>query len=312
MPTAKTKTTEKKPRKRAVANHRSFKLTKKKLKQIKPAASPVALLRRSVRMIRGNKAVFLGVIAVYSALSFVLIQGLGTTFSLGETKDQLEEVLGGDSDRLGTSFALFGYLLGTFGSQSADASGTYQVVLSLITALATIWLARQILSGEKPSLRDAYYKGMYPLIPFLLVLLVIGLQLLPAVIGNFIYSTVIGQGLAVTGLEKVLWLVIFLLLSLLSLYMITSSIFALYIATLPDARPMQALRSARDLVLHRRLGTLARIMFLPLVMLIVATILFVPLVMFASVVVEPLFLIASAFGLVFTNLYMYNLYRSLL
>lgn len=312
MPAAKAKTTPKKPRKRTVANHRTLKLTKKKLKQVKPAASPIFLMRRSLRMVRDNKSVFLGVVAIYSALSFVLIQGLGSTFSLGETKDQLEEVLGADSDRIGTSFALFGYLLGTFGSQSADTSGTYQVVLSLITALATIWLARQVLSGEKPSLRDAYYKGMYPLVPFLLVLLVIGLQLLPAVIGNFIYSTVIGQGLAVTGLEKLLWLIIFLLLSTLSLYMVTSSLFALYIATLPDARPVQALRSARDLVLHRRLGTLARIVFLPLILLIGATIIFVPLVMFASVAVEPLFLVASAFGLVFSNLYMYNLYRSLL
>jgi hypothetical protein len=301
-----------KPRKRQLADHRSFKLTKKRIKQAKPLDPPLVLIKNSVSTFMANKRTFFGITLVYTLLSFVLIQGFGSTFSLNETKQQLEEVLGGESSRVSTSFALFGYLLGTFGSQSTDTTGTYQLILTLITALATIWAARQIASGGKPLLRDAYYKGMYPLVPFILVALVIGLQLLPAVFGNFLYSTVISQGLAVSGLEQFIWLLFFILLSLLSLYMITSSVFALYISTLPDTRPVQALRSARDLVLHRRLSVLARIILLPIVLLLAAIIIFVPLVMFIPIIVEPLFLIGSAAVLVFYNLYMYNLYRSLL
>lgn len=300
------------PRKRPVAKHRNFKLTKKRIKQPKPLVSPIKLIRDTFAGILSNKKYFGGVSLIYAATSFVLIQGFGSTFNISETKQQLQEVLGDSGERLSTSFALFQYLVGDFSSQSVDTSGTYQIVLTLVTMLATIWLARHIAAGDKPQLRDAYYKGMYPIIPFLLVMLVIGIQLLPAVVGNFIYATVIGQGLAVTGLEKVIWLLLFLLLSLLSLYMITSSVFALYISTLPDTRPIQALRSARDLVMHRRLGIAARIILLPIILTVIALVVFIPLLMIAPVLVEPLFLVGTAIGLVFSTLYNYNLYRSLL
>lgn len=300
------------PRKRAVARHRSFKLTKKKIKQPKPILGPVILTRQSIAMLGNNKTLFFGAALIYAALSFILVQGLGATFNLTETKQQIDEVFGNSDAKISTSVTLFGYLLGSFGSQSVDTSGTYQVVLSLITMLAVIWLARQVMSGQKPQLRDAYYKGMYPIIPFLLVLLVIGLQLLPAAIGNFMYTMVISQGIAVSMIEKVLWLLLFLLLSLLSLYMVTSSIFALYIVTLPDTRPIQALKSARDIVMHRRLGIAARLLLLPILLIIIGLIIFVPLLMTVPVLVEPLFLVASAIALVYATLYSYSLYRSLL
>lgn len=94
-------------------------------------------------------------------------------------------------------------------------------------------------------MRDSYYKGMYPLVPFMLVLLVIGLQLIPLVFGNLIYSSVLQNGLAITVIEKVIWLFLFLMLALLSGYMMISSLFSLYIVTLPDMTPLRALRSAR-------------------------------------------------------------------
>lgn len=306
------KTDGKRVRRRAIVKHRTLKLTKKRLKAPKPLIPPFSLLRSSTKTILANKRLFIGIALIYSLLSFVLIQGLGSTFNLNETKQQLEEVLGGEGSQIGTSFALFGYLVSTFGSQSADTTGTYQMILSLVTALATIWSVRQIASGERPTIKNAYYKSMYPLVPFAIVILAIGLQLLPAVFGNFLYSTVTGHGLAVTALESVVWLCIFLLLGILSLYMVSSSIFALYIVSLPDTGPLQALRSARALVLHRRLSVLARVLLLPIILLIFAAVIFVPLVMFVPAVVEPLFLLFSAFCLVFTNVYMYNLYRSLL
>ena len=89
---------------------------------------------------------------------------------------------------------------------------------------------------------------MYPLIPFILVLLVCCLQLLPLIIGSSLYSLVVSNGIAVQPIEKFVWALLFASLALLSLYMITSSLFALYISTLPDMTPMKALRSARELV----------------------------------------------------------------
>jgi hypothetical protein len=153
---------------------------------------------------------------------------------------------------------------------------------------------------------------MFPLIPFLLVVLVIGLQLLPLVLGNGLYTIVIAGGIAVTALEQVLWYTIITLLALLSLYMIASSIFALYIVTLPNMTPIKALRSARELVHHRRWTIMRKVIALPIILLTIAAILLVPTIAFAPVLAQWLFFVITIASLPIIHAYMYNLYRSML
>ena len=49
--------------------------------------------------------------------------------------------------------------------------------------------------GPGPRVRDAYYRGMFPLVPFVLVLALIGLQLLPLVIGATLYNIAVTNGI---------------------------------------------------------------------------------------------------------------------
>ena len=171
---------------------------------------------------------------------------------------------------------------------------------------------RQVLSGKQPRIRDAYYKGMTPLIPFMLVLLVIGLQLLPLLIGSALYSMVMSNGIAVYFIEKLLWTLLFIGLALWSLYMISASVFALYIITLPEMTPVKALRSARELVRHRRWTVLRKILFLPLVLLLVTALIMVPIIILATVVVQWVFFGLTIFALLVVHGYAYTLYRELL
>ncbi len=53
---------------------------------------------------------------------------------------------------------------------------------------------------------------------------------------------------------------IFFLLAMLTLIYVKSSLFALYIVTLPDMTPMKALRSARELARYRRWTVLRKIL----------------------------------------------------
>jgi hypothetical protein len=144
------------------------------------------------------------------------------------------------------------------------------------------------------------------------VLFVIGLQALPALLGNLLLSVVLSGGLAITILEKSFFWLLFILLTLLSLYMLVSSLFALYISTLPDMAPMKALRSARGLVLHRRLSVGLRLIGLPIVVMIGYGIILVPLIFILPFAVVPMFLLLNSFCLFFVNAYLYNLYRALL
>ena len=182
----------------------------------------------------------------------------------------------------------------------------------MITSLAVIWALRQVLAGVRVRVRDAYYLGMYPLIPFILVLLVIAVQLLPLVIGGTIYGIVISNGIAVYTVEKLAFALLFILLALLSLYMLSSSLFALYIVTLPDMTPMKALRSARELVRHRRWTVLRKILCLPIILLIVAAVIMVPIIIVLTPLAQWVFFVLTMFAVAAVHTYMYTLYRELL
>jgi hypothetical protein len=143
-------------------------------------------------------------------------------------------------------------------------------------------------------------------------MLVIGLQLLPLVIGASLYSGVINNGIALYTAEKLAWALLCGLLGLLTLYMISSSIFALYIVTLQDMSPLQALRSARGLVRYRRWVVLRKLLCLPIILLIVAAILMLPIILVVTPLAPWIFFILTMFSLAAVHAYMYTLYRELL
>jgi len=288
--------------------HRSFRLEKRVKRVIKtPVPSSYRLLRSSGGLLKRNWKLFLGITGIYGLLTIVLVHGFGSGTDLSSIKSSLQGVNG-----VASAATLFSYLLGTSGSSSNAAGGTYQTFLLIITSLVTIWALRQVLAGKQIRIRDAFYKGTYPLIQFILVLFVVGLQLLPLLFGSWIYATVVGNGIATAPIEKIIWALMFFLLALLSLYMICSSLFALYIVTLPDMTPMKALRSARELVRYRRWLVLRKIIFLPVALFILAAVIMIPIILVATVLAQWVFFMLSMLVLIVVNTYMYLLYRALL
>jgi hypothetical protein len=320
MKATKTKVTKSQPapskvakkRVRSLPAHRTLRLSKKKLKQPQSIPSAWQLLKDTTSILKNNKKLFFGIAILNAVIAFLFIRGLSSSFDLVDVKHNVTDLVEGQSGKLYTAVAVFGYLVTTASSSVSDKASVYQLVWTVVTTLAIIWAVRQIKSGEKPRIRDTYYKGMYPLIPFVLVVIVICVQLIPLLFGNLIYATILQNGIAVSVLEKFLWFLLFMVLALLSAYMLISSLFSLYIVTLPDMTPLRALRSARELVLHRRLAISLRIIALPLIVLLVGALIFIPLIIFAAPVVEIIFLLLTGIGLIFIHTYMYLLYRSLL
>jgi hypothetical protein len=198
------------------------------------------------------------------------------------------------------------------GSTSSQETSLYQSILLVIASLALIWTLRQTYANKKVKPRQAFYKGMYPLVPFLLVAAVISLQMIPLLMGTLLYAYMIVGGIAVAGIEQAIWWIIIGLLVLLSLYMATSSVFALYIVTLPDMTPMKALRSARELVRFRRMMVMRKVLALPVLLLVFAAIIMIPLIIFITPVAEWIFLVLNMAVLAVVHAYMYALYRELL
>jgi len=273
------------------------------------------LFCKCLLIIWGRKRLFLGILLVYFVASLVLVKGLSVTNNLQDTKSGLDELVSGGWDKVLTGAALFSVLISGLNNPATEVGGAYQSILFVGASLAIIWALRQSLSQKKSykiQVRDAFYKGFYPIVPLLVVVVVMGIQMIPVAVANFLYSIMISGGLAVTALEKSLWLVLILMLLLLSVYMVCSSLFAVYIVTLPDIRPMQALRSARELVRFRRAMVIRRLIVLPLTLLFGVAVIVVPVIFLSPNIAEWLFFLLSMASLVVAHSYLYVLYRELL
>lgn len=303
---------EEKPAKTEFKSYQSFQLQKR----IKPQGLPslpgsFRLFIQALGVLKKHAKLFLGMAAVYGLLYLIFVQGLTALNGLDETKKALEQTLTGNFAGLAAGAALFAELLGKSSALGATAN-TYQFLITIIASLALIWALRQVYANNSPRIRDGFYFGMYPLVPFLLVLIVVVLQLLPFAIGGTIFNMIVNNGIAATGLEVALWGVGFFVLALVSLYLVTSSVFALYIVSLPDMTPLPALRSARQLVRGRRWQVMRKILFLPLALLVIAAAMMIPVLMFATAIAGWVFYAYMVLALAVSHSYMYRLYRALI
>ncbi len=297
---------------RKTPQYRSFRLHHRIKHPGKPIASWWVLFKKSLALISANKKQIAIFTAVYGLFSLVFVRGFGSSINSGNIEDSLASIVDEETSVLADGFTDFALLINGTATGSGELAQMYQAILLIISILALIWLYRQQQAGNSVTMKTAFYRGMYPLIPFVLVLFVVGLQLIPALIGNFLFAAVIQGGLAVGGLEQVLWFLFFGSTILLSLYMLSSSVMALYIVTLPEMTPMTALRQARELVRHRRFSVLRKSLAAILIMIALLFIIVLPIIFVAPIVAEWIFFLITILAVPFTVGYMFCLYRELL
>lgn len=293
--------------------YQSFRLSKRLRHPAGKLPSAWQILRDTVKVVRERKFLFGAIASVFAVLYVVLVRGFASS-DLTVVKDIIDNNEGGSGFQASTGFGLFVYLLGNSATPKTEVASLYQFILLVVVSLALIWAFRQVLADKplRPTMREAYYKGNAPFVPYMLILGVMALQLLPVLIGTSLYQQVVIAGLAVGSAESLAWLIVLIFSIILTVYMLCSSLFALYVVTLPDITPMQALRTARELVRHRRLEVLRKIAFLPFVLLLVGSIIFLPIIMYATAAAEILIFVYGLLCLVLAHGYMYQLYRKLL
>ncbi|MET1033066.1 MAG: hypothetical protein ABWX94_01040 [Candidatus Saccharimonadales bacterium] len=299
-----------KPQPTKLKRYSSFRLQKRIQADQPVVMGGFKIFKESFGLFRRNWKVFLGIVLIYGIVNVILVQSFAN-FSITEAKAALEDVFAGQWNQIAGSFSLFAYLVGTSSASNTQTAGVYRFILLLVTSLATIWALRQVYQDIRVRVRDAYYKGMYPIIPFVLVLAVIVLQLLPLAIGSYLYSFA-SKGAILGSVELVLWVTALFMLTLLSLYFISSSLFALYIVCLPNVTPMVALRSARNLVRHRRWTVMRRILLLPVMLFVVGAIIVVPIILYLTPAAIWVFFALNMIAIPVGHAYMYRLYRELL
>ncbi|MBX4197377.1 hypothetical protein KW801_02355 [Candidatus Saccharibacteria bacterium] len=283
---------------------------KKEVKTRKPFPGSFKLTWQVVKTLKQHWKTLGGIVLVYLILNIIFASGISnvsTTFS--NIKADLN-ASGGQN--LWHAAGGFASLVGSSGASGSSAGSALQSALFVIESLVIIWALRHLLSGQAVSVKLAYYRSMMPLIPFLLVIAVIIIQLLPVSIGATVLAAIATSVFTGTSVATAFSAVAFVLLAMWSLYMVSSSIFALYIVTLPDMQPRQALRSARDLVRFRRLIVIRKVLFLPLLILVTMGVVIVPLILYASSIVPAVFYVLSMVAILFVHTYLYSLYRGML
>ncbi len=270
-------------------------------------ANVFSLMARAILVLKGQFKLFLGITAIYGALNLLLVRGLSVGVNLASVKSALH-----GNGSLATGSTLFIYLLGGSGNAGSSNAGSYQTILIIIVSLALVWSLRQVYAGSKVRIRDGFYSGIYPLVPVILIMTVIGLELLPFIIGASVYSIVMNNHLAAGAIQDILWLALLILATTATMYMLCSSVFALYIVTLPGMTPMKALKNARELVKHRRYIVVRKLLFLPLSLIVFAAIVMVPIILVDIGLAGWIFFVISMGLLAVAHSYIYALYRELL
>ncbi len=306
--------------------HRSFRLTRRRDYKRSLALPGYWAFTNTVRaMLWKHKKLFGGLMAIYFLVALA-IGGFGQQDAYANLSSTLTKTGGELFQGNWGQVSQAGLLLVTSVTTGLTPNVTQaQSVLGGLAAffgwLATVWALRNVMAGRKVYVRDAIYSSGSPVISTVLVGFILMLQLFPIAIAILVYNAAIASELVSGGVEQMLLWLVLAMLGVLSLYWITSTIIGLVVVTLPGMYPFQAIRTAGDLVVGRRLRILFRLVWLACIVVITWALIAIPMILLDSwlkkvwPVVEwfptvPLtLLLLSAVTLIWAASYVYMLYR---
>lgn len=309
--------------------HRSFRKTKRRdyARSLK-LPGYLAFSNHVWKTIWKNRKVFILFALVYAVLTLLMV-GIASQDTYNTLTETLTTTGGqlftGGWGEIGKAGLLF--LTALSGGVSQNLTDIQQVSAGVITLLAwltSVWLLRNILAGHKVKLRDGLYNAGAPILSTFIIALLLIVQLLPFALALIGYSAAYATGLLAGGVEAMLFWIAATMLTILSLYWITSTIIALVVVTLPGMYPYQAIKTAGDLVVGRRLKILLRFLWMLASVIVVWAVIMIPLILLDSWLKSiwsaiswlptiPVVLLAlSAATIIWVSSYVYLLYRKVI
>lgn len=304
-------------RKKKKPEYQSFRLRKRiKPAAFKPIPSAWFLWKDSIKFIRHHwKKVGLFLL-IYMVLYVLFVRGLGSAIDFANVKQNLSEN-GSSANGLVRSLIFFSVLVSASSATNSDLAAAYQSIIFLVGSLAFIWLIRALHSKNSKSVRvkDSFYQGMQPLVPFILVFVVLALEMIPLSIGTYLLSMALSSA-GISVLETGMFILLAALISLVSLYLLSGTWSALYIVTLPKAEPWASVKASNKLISVQRWYVMRRLLALAMFVLSTAALLVIPLLLVLpdgfEYIAEYGFYIYVLVAFSVAHTYLYKLYKSLL
>ncbi len=292
--------------------YKSFKLQKRMKHPGGPLPSSWKLTKKTLFLLRQNKRNLFTFVLIYALLYLIFVRGFTTPVDIDGIREGFKNVLARDLPPIIVNFSVVTLMLESATSAAGELQSLYQVMFYILGSLSLIWLFRQQQAGNEVTMKDAWYRGMYPLVPFSLLALLLVVQSFPASIGNFLVTAVFNNDLAVTVIEQVTWLFLFGLLLILSAYLMTTTVVALFVSTLPEMTPKIALEKAKQMVKLRRMSIMRKIIGLATFLVIVFVAAVFPAIFVSAIFAQLVYFILTVLLLPYAVAYLFVLYRELL
>lgn len=306
--------------------HRSFQLTRRR-DYIRPLELPgnISFTAEVTRTLWKHKKTFI-LLAVVYVLLFALLVGVQSQDTYSTMSDTLKEtgseLFTGNWGAIGQAGLLF-LSIASFGvsDESTEAQQIFSVLVFLLIWLTTVWLLRNLLAGHKVKLRDGLYSAGSPLFAMAIIAVIIAIQLIPIAVVLIGYNAALASGLLAGGAASMLFWIGAALLVVLSLYWVTSSLFAMIIVTLPGTYPYQAMKAAGDIMVGRRIKLLLRWLWMGLMVILFWALVMLPIILLdmglkslwpaiqGLPIVPVAAILMAALTTIWVSAYVYLLYR---
>ncbi len=284
----------------------------KKSNPTKGYKSVFGLVKESALILSTNSKTFIKILLIYAIVYIVLVLGFSSPGTVSNISSSHQSGINNELSKLSSSFTSFGLLLNSSSPSSSNPSANvYGFILFIILSLVLIWTIREINQGNKVKVKEAYYNSMTPFIPFVIVLVIMSIQLIPISIAFVLYNYVIVGGIAVGVLEHLIWAIAIVFLAVISFYFLASSVFALLMTAIEGLTPMSSLRKAKQLVKGQRLTLSMKLIFLFLFISIVISLIMILDIITIPAIAPWLLQALLLVAIVFAYLYIFSLYREL-
>lgn len=275
--------------------------------------------------------IFLPLLLIFVGLYIFLIGAMSEN-TLADVKANVEQANKDVADgKIGTVGKAGLTLLGIISTGGLTTMNDAQVVIAVllftIIWLVTIYLARHLLAGHQEiKMRDGFYSALSPLVSTLVVGLIIFLEAIPIMLTIIVFQVALTTEFLSTPFYALLFFMFAALMITLSLYLLSSSFFAIIVVSAPGLYPLTAVRMAKNLIMGRRLRFLIRVFYLVIIVALLYLLLLMPAIILDGVLkaqfawlaeskipfVAIIQLTITVFIFIYLSIYFYLFYRALL
>ena len=275
--------------------------------------------------------IFLPLLLIFVGLYIFLIGAMSEN-TLADVKANVEQTNKDVADgKIGTVGKAGLTLLGIISTGGLTTMNDAQIVIAVllfaIIWLVTIYLARHLLAGHQEiKMRDGFYSALSPLVSTLVVGLIIFLEAVPIMLTIIVFQVSLTTEFLSTPFYALLFFMFAALMITLSLYLLSSSFFAIIVVSAPGLYPLTAVRMAKNLIMGRRLRFLIRVFYLVIIVALLYLLLLMPAIILDGALksqfawltdskipfVAIIQLTITVFIFIYLSIYFYLFYRALL